>query len=74
MYECGWRAYEYKGQFSGVSSFYQVSSRYWTQVLRLGSKHLYPLSHMAGPLIYIFYFVNNRGSIRTDKGELGVGM
>ena len=49
-------------------------SSLWALGTELGLLGLSSLSHMAGPLIYIFYFVNNRGSIRTDKGELGVGM
>ena len=42
-----WRAW---GSFAEVVfSFSHVGSGDWIPVLRLGSKHLYPLNHLAGP-------------------------
>ena len=39
--------------------FHHVGPRDQTQVLRLGCKHLYPLSHVAGPLIPLWPFISN---------------
>lgn len=36
----------------GQPLFYHASSGYWTQIVRLGRKHLYVLSHLASPLLF----------------------
>lgn len=40
-----------------VLSFYHVRSRNWTWVVRLGSKHSYPLSRITSPLFSVFMSV-----------------
>lgn len=52
MFACA-GAYVYRSEDSAgesVLSFYIAEPRYRTQVARLSSKHLYPLSHIGGPL------------------------
>lgn len=49
MYLCIWVSVEVRGQVLGVFSFHDLGSREWTQVIRLGSKHLLPESHLASP-------------------------
>lgn len=47
---CVWHS-EVSRWLSGVGSFYLVSPRSQTEVTRLGSKHLYPPSHLSSPTI-----------------------
>lgn len=54
-----------------VLSFHQVGPRNWTQVLRLGGKGLYPLSHLTG-LIFLknklSYISGWSWTFHVDKG------
>lgn len=57
---------EVRGQFAGICSLlHHVGSGVCTQVIRHGSKHLYPLSHLTGPLerflsrVYTVFIVNH---------------
>lgn len=45
---------EVRGELEGADSFYHVGSRDLTLVVSLGDKHLYPLSHLAGPPLTFF--------------------
>lgn len=42
-----------------IPSFYQVEPRDQIQVVRLGSKPLYPLSHLHSPLFHLKIFTYN---------------
>lgn len=51
-----------------VLFFHLVSPRDWTQVLRLGDKHPYPLSYLLRPLNS---FLSDRVTHAVAKGEVG---
>lgn len=51
-----------------VSSFYHVGPRDQTQAARLGSKHLYQLSHLASPLPNLCIITVGKSSDSSYKG------
>lgn len=59
---CGSMTCKVRGQVVGIGSlsFHPVDSRAWTQVFRLGDRHLYQLSYLTGPTafrVWIIMFV-----------------
>lgn len=40
--------------WASVFSFHRMGPRDWTETVRFGGKHLYPLSHLAGPGLITF--------------------
>ena len=58
VHMCVWFVYVHVNVESCFT--YYVSLKDWTQVVRLGSRHLHPLSHLASPLVFFFFFETNQ--------------
>lgn len=61
--DCVWRS---EGNQELILSYYMGSGAE-TQVLRLGSRHLYPLGHLAGPQ-HVFWTTGEVGESCTSEG------
>lgn len=48
--------------------FYHIGSRGQTEITRLGDKHLYLLSHLAGPQIKLNYLIYVRVPVIFNDG------